>query len=73
MGTKGPYILLLSWTALLTKLLGVEGAGPTVQLLSGTRSLVLSPSTEAHREGVVRTDREEWRHTWVKFDYPDSG
>ena len=21
----------------------------------------------------MRTDREEWRHTRVKFDYPDSG
>lgn len=50
-----------------------EGAGPTAQLPPGTRGLVLSPSTQAHQEGVVRTDRQEWRHTWVKFDYPDSG
>ena len=50
-----------------------RGAGPTAQLPPGTRGLVLSPSTQAHQEGVVRTDRKEWRHTWVKFDYPDSG
>lgn len=66
-------MLLLCWTALLTNLLGVGGCWPHCSAVPWHQRWGFISLHQAHTEGVVRTDREEWRHTWVKFDYPDSG